>query len=454
MSKLPPAAFIILFLAAAAIGAGPDTRPSNWAFALAPPMGWNSYDTFGDSVTEAEVVANAEYMRDHLLSHGWNYVVVDFRWYDAGANSGDPNKRAGAQLTADEFGRLTPAVNRFPSADGGKGFGPLGEKIHAMGLKFGIHVMRGIPQQSFKANTPIEGSSFHAADAGDSGSICRWCKDMYGVHGETPAGQAWYDSIVRQYAGWGVDYIKVDDLSSPYSTHEIEALRAAIDKCGRAMVLSLSPGPTPVKQAEHVKVNANLWRISADFWDRWRSLNSQFDLIASWQGVGGPGRWPDADMIPLGHIGIRCDAGGAKDRQTRFTKDEQLTLMSLWALAPSPLMLGMNMPDNDEWTNSLLTNDAVIAIDQDSLGAAGELIGPRGMQEVWKKKLANGDIAVGLFNRAASNVTVSVTWAQLGISGKQTVRDLWQSKDIPAEDKLSTDVPVHGSVLVRIAPQK
>jgi len=450
MSNRCRASVVIVAILLTGCAAQPPGPATFLTYAPTPPMGWNSYDTFGDSVTEAEVLANALYMRDHLRSHGWQYVVVDFRWYDPGANSGNPNARAGAKLTADEFGRLTPAPDRFPSAYNADGFARLAEQIHAMGLKFGIHVMRGIPQQSVRANTPIEGADFHAVDAANTASICAWCKDMYGVRGDTPAGQAWYDSIVRQYARWGVDYIKVDDLSQPYSAAEVAALRNAIDKCGRPMVLSLSPGETPIADAEHVKTHANLWRISNDFWDRWRFLNRQFDLIARWQGVGGPGHWPDADMIPLGHIAIRDNAGGGGDRRTRFTHDEQRTLMSMWALAPSPLMLGMNMPDNDAWTLSLLTNDAVIAVDQDPLGAPAQLVGPRGNLEVWKKPLADGSLAVGLFNRTNATANVAVTWAQLGISGKRAVHDLWRNEDIPADDHLAADVPAHGAVLVRI----
>jgi len=377
------------------VRAEPPT-PAYWKMATTPPMGWNSYDSFGDSVTEEEILANARYQKDHLLSHGWTYVVVDYRWYDPGAHDNNPNGRAGAKLTADRFGRLLPAPNRFPSAAEGKGFKPLADQIHAMGLKFGIHVMRGIPRQSAKANTPIEGSDFKAADAANTGNICPWCPDMFGVDAAKPAGQAWYDSIVRLYAAWGVDFIKVDDLSSPYSAREIEAIRRAIDRCGRAIVFSTSPGETPVSEAAHVETHANMWRISGDFWDNWDALNHTFDLLAAWQGHVGPGRWADADMIPLGHIGKRSVDG---NRMTRFSKDEQVTMMSLWALAPSPLMLGMNMPENDDWTLSLLTNDEVLAVNQDPLGKQGIRISRTKEIEVWAKDLSGGAKAVGFFNR-------------------------------------------------------
>jgi hypothetical protein len=373
-------------------------NPPYWKMATTPPMGWNSYDSFGDNVTEKEILANARYQKEHLFAHGWTYVVVDYRWYDPGAHDNNPNGRAGAKLAADRFGRLLPAPNRFPSAAGGKGFKPLADQIHAMGLKFGIHVMRGIPRQSVKDNTPIEGSAFKAADAAKTDSICPWCPDMLGVDAAKPAGQAWYDSIVRQYAEWGVDFIKVDDLSSPYAAGEIEAIRRAIDRCGHVMVFSTSPGETPVSAAAHVETHANMWRISGDFWDSWDALNRNFDLLAAWQGHAGPGRWPDADMIPLGKIGKRSVGG---NRSTHFSKDEQVTMMSLWAIAPSPLMLGMNMPENDEWTLSLLTNDEVLAVNQDALGRQGIRISRMKELEVWAKDLSDGAKAVAFFNRGS-----------------------------------------------------
>ena len=423
-----------------------EATPQYWRWAPTPPMGWNSYDAFGDSVTEAEVLANARYLRDHLLAHGWNTVVIDYRWYDPAADSGSLKKALGRPLAADEFGRLLPAPNRFPSAADGRGFRALADRIHALGLKFGIHVMRGIPRQAVRANTPIAESAFRAADAALTASTCEWNPDMYGVDGASPAGQAWYDSLLRLYAGWGVDYIKVDDLSQPYYRAEIEALRRAIDRCGRPVVFSLSPGPTPLAAADHVATHANLWRISGDFWDRWRNLDAQFDLLAAWRPHGGPGHWPDADMIPLGHLAIRSVG---PDRRSRFTREEQTTLLSLWSLASSPLMLGMNLPDNDPWTQSALTNDELLAIDQDPLGVPAIPIQRRGGAEVWVKTLRGGAHAVGLFNRTAAPAVIGLDWAGAGLTGPQSVRDVWGRTDLgTSADRLSAPVPAHGAVLL------
>jgi hypothetical protein len=368
--------------------------------AQTPPMGWNSYDAYGDSVTEAETLANAAWMQAHLLPVGWDTIVVDFRWYDPQPTGDDRllNKiRVGAALAADEYGRLLPAPNRFPSATNGTGFKPLADRLHAMGLKFGIHVMRGIPRQAVLANTKILGGQFTAADVGDTNDQCVWCPDMFGVRASA-AGQAWYDSCVQLWASWGVDYIKVDDLSAPYHAAEIEMIHRALGQVGRAIVFSTSPGETPVSQAAHIAANANLWRISGDFWDRWPKLNQQFDLLAQWQGAGALGHWPDADMIPLGKIALRSKLGG-DPHWTHFTRAEQLSLMSLWALAPSPLMLGMNLPDNDDWTTALLTNPEVLAVNQDPLGKSGVRLSHTNSVEMWSKDLADGSKAVALFNR-------------------------------------------------------
>jgi hypothetical protein len=414
-------------------------------------MGWNSYDAWGTSVTEAETLANARYMQEHLLAHGWKYIVIDARWYDSVSPYDDRNftrARAGAALFADDYGRLLPATNRFPSSAGGAGFKPLADQIHAMGLKFGVHIMRGIPRQAVKAKTTIAGSIFTAADAGNTNNICGWCPDMYGVR-KNEAGQAWYDSCAKLWAWWGVDFIKVDDLSNPYSWHEIEMIRKALDKCGRPIVFSTSPGPTSPAHAEHVSQQANMWRISNDFWDRWRDLNHAFDLLGRWQGVGGPGHWPDADMISIGHLGIKCTIAGP-DRQTRFTKDEQVLLMSLWALAPSPLMLGNNLPDTDDWTLSLLTNDEALSVNQDALGSPARRVMQTNNAEIWVKELHDGSKAVGLFNRGPAAQRITLDWHDAGLSGQQVLGDVWAHTNIGVfKASFLAVVPAHGAVLLR-----
>jgi alpha-galactosidase len=415
-----------------------------------PPLGWNSYDAYGSQVTEAQFLANADYLHRKMQPYGWQYAVVDYRWYDPAAatarDAGDP----GEVLAMDAYGRLLPAPNRFPSAVNGQGFKSLADKAHALGLKFGIHIMRGIPRNAVQANLPIEGSTYKAADAANTGDTCGWCPDMYGVRGGTPAGQAYYDSLFRLYASWGLDFVKMDDTSAPYHTDEIEAVRNAIDKCGRTIVYSLSPGETPLSQAAHVAAHANMWRVSGDFWDGWNALDHEFTLGANWQPYAAPGHWPDGDMLPIGHISLGGRPVGA-DRRTNFTHTEQMTLLSLWSLLPSPLMVGANLPDNDPWTLALLTNPEVLAVNQDNLGASGRPIFQTDDQAVWSKKLADGSLAVGLFNRSDFDDTVTAEWSKLGLTGRFMVRDLWQRKDLGRFiGKYTASVPSHGVVLLRL----
>jgi alpha-galactosidase len=419
------------------------------SLALTPPMGWNSYDAFGDNVVESEVLANARYVAAKLQPVGWDTIVVDYCWSDPGAHDNNRNARANAPLAADNFGRLLPAPNRFSSAVDGAGFKPLADAVHALGLKFGIHIMRGIPRNSVFTNLPIQGSNFTATDAANTNDKCVWCPDMFGVRNNA-AGQAWYDSCARLWAGWGVDYIKVDDLSQPYHSAEIEMIRHAIDRCGRSIIFSTSPGPTSPSHAAHISTNANLWRVSGDFWDEWKSLDHEFTLGARWHDSVGPGHWPDADMLPVGHLSVGNRSVGP-DRFTRFTRDEQLTHISLWCLLPSPLMVGANLPDNDNWTTALLTNPEVLAVDQDPLGQpAQRVVNPDVSADIWVKKLADGSSAVGFFNRTRQPLKIDVPWQNLGLPSAPNVRDLWLRTDLGRQKNFTAELPAHGCGLLQV----
>lgn len=330
----------------------------NWA--ATPPMGWNSWDCFGPTVTEAEVKDNADYMSKYLKPYGWNYIVVDIRWYvgndkSHGYNEKDPN------YVLDKYGRFLPAVNRFPSAAGGKGFKPLADYIHGKGLKFGIHIMRGIPVIAVKQNTPIKGTNVTARDIYTEKDQCKWLRDMYTVVPGKVGAQEYYNSLFELYASWGLDFVKIDDLSSPiYFEEEINMIRKAIDRTGRKIVLSTSPGETPIAHADHVQKNANMWRTVGDFWDSWPQLKEHFEVFERWNKWRSFGAYPDGDMLPLGRIGIRAERGDP--RMSAFTPDEQYTLMTLWSIFKSPLMFGGNLPDNDPFTLSLLTNKNVLKV--------------------------------------------------------------------------------------------
>jgi hypothetical protein len=413
-------------------------------------MGWNSWDAYGTSVTEDEVKANAGFMAKNLKQHGWQYVVVDIQW-------SEPNPRAhgyrpNAELAMDAYARLIPAENRFPSSAGGRGFKPLADYIHGLGLKFGIHIMRGIPRRAVQANLPAYGSKVHAADIADVHSVCPWNSDMYGVDMSRPGAQDYYDSIVRLYADWGVDFIKADDIARPVHRDEIAALHRAIAKTGRSIVLSLSPGPATLKDLAFLQENANMWRISDDFWDEWRSLKQMFLLLSIWGGVGRPGAWPDADMLPLGRLGLRAERG--EPRSTRFTHDESQTVMSLWSIAQSPLIFGGDLPTSDDFTLSLLTNDEVLAVDQK--GAHGYPFWQSGDQVAWTAEgTERNEKYLGVFNAGERPSAIRVDWGALKLPDACDLRDLWQKKDLGAiQTGYTFRLEPHASGLYRLTASK
>ena len=417
--------------------------------AATPPMGWNSWDCFGTSVTEAQVKANAEYMARNLARHGWQYVVVDIQW-------SEPNPRAGgyrpdAELAMDGYGRLIPAANRFPSSADGHGFQPLADYIHGQGLKFGIHIMRGIPRRAVNANLPVMGTKVHAADIANTFSICPWNSDMYGVDLSRRGAQAYYDSLFKLYAAWGVDFVKADDIARPTHREEIAAIHEAIRRSGRPIVLSLSPGPARAADADFLAAHANLWRVSDDFWDEWPLLRENFRLLSLWGGFGRPGAWPDGDMLPLGRIGINAERG--TDRRSRFTPDEQRTVMSLWSIAQSPLIFGGDLPSNDEFTNSLITNDEVLAVDQH--GAHGREILSTGSRVIWSADVPGSKAKyLGVFNIGESPVDLRVEWGLLGLPAKCVLRDLWEHRDLgDIPDGYTFHVAPHASGLYRVTPE-
>jgi hypothetical protein len=413
-------------------------------------MGWNSWDCFGTTVQESEVKANADYMASRLRKYGWQYIVVDIQWSDPKAKA--HGYRPNADLAMDAYGRLIPAVNRFPSATDDHGFKPLADYVRSHGLKFGIHIMRGIPRQAVRANSPIHGSSFHAADVANKNSVCRWNTDMYGVDMTKPGAQDYYNSIAQLYASWGVDFIKADNMLDPLHTDEIEALSRAIDKTGRPIVLSLSPGPTNFQDAGFLARNAEMWRISNDFWDRWQDLKHQFDLLRAWEPYAKPGSWPDADMLPLGRIAIRGERGD--DRMTRLTHDEQQTLMSLWAIARSPLMYGGDLPSNDAFSLTLLTNEEVLEANQN--GANSHQLFRDADHFAWISDAPHSDSKyLAVFNVGDNSPPdIHVVFTALGIANTCEIRDLWQKRTLGKANRTYTfHVPPHASGLYKVTPR-
>jgi len=418
---------------------------SHLDYAKTPPMGWNSWDCYGASVRESEVKEHADFMATHLKEFGWEYVVVDIQWSEPEASSTWYN--AFFPLCMDEYSRLIPAENRFPSAASGVGFKALGDYIHSLGLKFGIHIMRGIPRQAVHQNTAIKGTEKRARDIALN-NICPWNSDMYGVNVDLPEGQLYYDSLIELYASWGVDFIKVDDIANSRlygGAHrkEIKAIRKAIDKVGRPIVLSLSPGPSQLKDGVFLQDNANMWRLTDDFWDHWDALYKMFDRAAEWAPFVRPGNWPDCDMLPLGHIGIRAHDGGGGDNWTRFTKDEQYLLMSLWTIFQSPLMYGGTLPDIDDFTLSLFTNKDVIEMYQ-NIEHRRQLYRDE-KWIIWRATSATQEY-FAIFN--VSQETDTLPRELVELIGEKELVEMWQQEDVNLDDVLK--VNSHGAKLFRV----
>jgi alpha-galactosidase len=435
-------------LAAGSLLAGQSASP----LALKPPMGWNSWDSYGLSVTETEYRANVTVMADRLLKYGWQYAVVDEGWYLP-----NPEAKPGSfKFTLDGTGRYTPALNRFPSAANNAGFKSLSSWVHGQNMKFGIHIIRGIPREAVDKNLPIAGSAFKASDAANKSDTCRWNSDNYGVKANA-AGQAYYDSLASLYASWGVDFVKIDCITVPYLSDEIRMFSDALRKTGRPIVLSLSPGPTPPDKVDHLRRYAQMWRISDDFWDRWKpssegtfpqGLLGQFDRAATWAPLVQNGHWPDADMLPFGYIGPR--PGYGKARNSELTHDEQRTVMTLWSMLRSPLVPGANLTKLDEWTTALLTNKEVIDVDQNAHGA--RQVSKDAAQAVWVAKPDDGAGAyLALFNLSDAQKSIAYPLQAIG-AGKTNfeVRDLWEHKDLGSKDMLKITLPPHGSALFRL----
>ncbi len=445
---------VFAFVAVSLPGAPPrSSRDDATMLAHTPPMGWNSWDSWGLTIDEQNFRDSVTWFHNNLQRFSWQYVVVDEGWF-----AEHPENPVGhMDYTMSDTGLYMPAVGRFPSAAGGKGFRPLSDWVHSLGLKFGIHIVRGIPRDAVTRNLRIAGTHFTAADAADTSDTCEWNADNYGLK-NNKAAQAYYDSVADLYAKWGVDYLKVDCISRPYKTEEIHMMQAALRHTGHPIVLSLSPGPTPYDQADDVTRSAQLWRISDDMWDLWskpadapqfpQSLKNQFALLSKWNTTAGPGHWPDADMLPIGYLGPK--PGWGQPRQTRLTHDEVRTMMTLWCIARSPLFIGTNLLKMDAFTESILTSPELIAVDQ--YGENNHPVIEKSDSVVWMASAPQhaGDY-VAIFNLSDQPQTLSYSWRDLDLQfGKFPVRDLWKRTELGRIDHIEATLPPHGAGLYLI----
>lgn len=424
-----------------------------------PPMGWNSYMCFANDVNEEQVKANADYMAENLKEFGWEYVVIDVDWY----KTYDSTEVRGGEPTLDEYGRFWPDTTKFPSAKNGSGFKPLADYIHSKGLKFGIHIMRGVPAIAAKQQMKILGTNYTADDIAEPNNMCDWNRTMLGINMTHPAGSAYIQSVIDLYAEWDIDYIKADDMTARlYQVDEITAIGTAIKKAKRGIVFSLSPGPTPLGVVNHIRQNAHLWRVCNDYWDTWADLKEQFGLCAPWAPYITKNNWPDADMLPIGKLRktgvgkweankLQTTPEDATDEYSRFTEEEQITMMNLWSIFRSPLMIGGNLPENDDFTLSLLTNKALLEINQASTN--NKVIYHNEHKSIWTADSENGKYTyLAIFNLSDEIMNDNLLLERIGLKDnrKYKVEDIWNKDQQTVTGKISVTLQQHASVLYRI----
>lgn len=391
----------------------------------APPMGWNSYDSYGCAASERTLLPNLEIMAQRLKPHGYEYFVVDNGWfaeYELEEGRAYPRMKHAGDTHVDDCGRYIPSRCYFPN-----GLRPLIDRTHALGLKFGIHLMRGISRKAVELNTPILGTPYRARDIANTADTCPWCHYNYGVDMEKPGAQAFYQSVVDLFAEWEVDFIKADDITG--HPREIEALAQAIERCGRPIVLSLSPGGQTAPERMDAYRRADMLRITRDIWDNRADLDRAFEAWEKYSGVRIPGFWFDLDMIPFGRLQLwnprddrAADAddgneelsGKGFERMSGLTREQKYTFITMRALAASPLFIGGDLLSSDEFSFELITNREMIACNRN--GVMGALIYRNGGIDVWKTKRRDGGAGwIGIFNRTPESRTVRLPIEHLGL---------------------------------------
>jgi len=391
--------------------------------ALTPPMGWNSWNCWAAQVSDKNVRASAKAMIDSgLINHGWTYINIDDTWQ--GKRGGSFNALQGNQ--------------KFPDMKG------LCDYVHSLGLKVGVYSSPWI-------------TTYAGYPGGSSDDPNGSWERLANYESNKRLGKYAFDTNdAQQYGQWGIDYLKFD-----WDTHqekEIAAMANALKATGRDIIYSLSAGMSFDKAALCAKL-ANCWRTTGDIRDGWSKkqvhetwafgVTEIWKEHLRWAPFSGPGHWADADMLVVGKV------GWGAPHPSKLTPDEQYTHISLWCLWSSPLLIGCPLDQLDDFTKNLLTNDEVLAINQDPLGKIAKQIYASGRLQVLAKDLEDGSKAVGFFNTGEEPNAVKITWQQLGVTGNQTVRDLWRQKNIGTyKDGFEAVVRPHGVIMVRLQPEK
>lgn len=406
--------------------------------ALTPPMGWSSWNCWGGAVSQEKVLSSARAMVEKRLNeHGWTYINIDDGWQG---------------LRGGKFNAIQPN-SKFPD------IAALANQIHEMGLKFGIYSTpwRGTYEGHIGGTSDNADGTYDWVKAGDHNEFYRFGKDPR-TQGQRKrlnwviGGHSFAGNDAAQWAEWGVDYLKYDWF--PNDVPHVAEMSEALRKGKRDVVYSLSNTGIYDDAPDYVRL-ANLWRTTGDITDTWSRVSQIGFSQDRWAAYTGPGHWADPDMLVVGKVGW-----GPSLHPTRLTPDEQYTHVSLWCLLAAPLIIGCDIAQMDDFTLGLLTNDEVLAIDQDALGKAATQIANEGAKVVYAKTLEDGSTAVGLFNRGDTATNVNVSWGPWGSlptvdAGKCVVRDVWRQKDLGIfTGKFETQVPPHGVVLVRLIQTK
>ncbi len=408
----------------AANGEGKDEQPLRIevgeAIALTPALGWNSWNCWAGAVDQEKVLTSAKAMASSgLVEHGWSYMNIDDTW----------------QGTRPPPAHALQANEKFPDMK------KLSAEIHALGLKLGIYSTPWITSYAtYPGGSSDDPAGTWARPDGTkqvNRKIKPWAVGDY----------SFATADARQWADWGVDYLKYD--WNPIQFPETATMANALRDSGRDIIYSLS-NAAPFEHAGDWNRLANSWRTTGDIRDTWGSMSGIGFAQDRWRAFGGPGHWNDPDMLVVGYVGW-----GPKLHPTRLTPNEQYTHISLWSLLSAPMLIGCDLARLDAFTLNLLSNDEVLAISQDELGHQAAQTYVDGRRQVWVKALADGSHAVGFFNLAQSPQDISVAWTQLGLKAPGRVRDVWRQHDEAPGDRVTANLPRHGVLLLRVwdAPQ-
>ena len=462
MNRLFINAALILVVSIRALTASAATSE---ALAQTPPMGWNSFDSYGVYLHEQAALANLEAMAEKLLPYGYEYFVIDNGWfgeYTLQEGTIFPAEKHAHDIRIDEYGYFLPSEVYFPN-----GLKPIVERCHDLGLKFGVHLMRGIPRKAYEMNLPIKGTRYTARDIADTNpdENCKWCHYCYAVDMSKPGAQEWYDGLIEHVASIGVDMIKYDDIVA--HPDEVEAVAKAIDKTDRPILLSLSPGNTVDPDAIDFFRMSNMVRVTPDVWDEQKYIDLCFEAWRKWQGKEQPGFWIDMDMIPFGQLQLMSPpssdvkktvmdkgdialAGKGVNRICQLSRDQMETFITIRAMAASPLMMGGDLPSLDMFSLSLITDVDMLACNQN--GVMGSLIYAKDDIEVWKtEKKGSAQVAwVAIFNRSEVVKPIVLSAAKLGLKEISSIRlrNIWKKAKLDLNELVK--IPINGVIFIAV----